>query len=329
MPLYLAVDAGGTSTRCVAVTEAGECVGYGRAASGNPVSAGPTLAAESVARAAETALAQAGVRGGDIRGGDIRGVLLAMAGASTLTSAEPFTPGLAALGITAPLGFAGDLLALFASGTWEPQGYALVAGTGAAAVRVEDGAIAQTADGLGWLIGDDGSGYWLGERVVRAASAHLDGRGPGTSLTAALLTELGLRDDHTVHNGRPAVLDRMVESLYALRPVELSRFARLAFEAADADAVAAGIVDDAADALINTLSAVVTRRVAGPIVLGGGTVAAHTGLPGRIARTNPGCPVATVADGAVGATVLVLRDAGVTVDEGVFTRVGRSLAALR
>lgn len=324
MPLHLAVDAGGTSTRCVAVTEAGECVGYGRAASGNPISAGPALAAESVTRAAEAALTQAGAAGGDVGI-----VVLAMAGSSVLTSDAIFAPGLASIGVTAPLTFVGDLLATFASGTWEQHGYALVAGTGAAAVRVEDGVLVHTADGVGWLLGDDGSGYQVGQRVVRAASAHLDGRGPGTALTAALLDELGLRDDRTSHNGRPVVLDRMIETLYALRPVELSRFARLAFEAADADAVAAEIVDDAADALINTLSSVITRSVDGPFVLGGGTVARHEDLASRIAQEHPGQPVVFVEDGAVGATVLALRAAGVPVGEGVFARIEGSLAKLR
>jgi N-acetylglucosamine kinase-like BadF-type ATPase len=324
MPVYLAVDAGGTSTRCVAVAETGECLGYGRAASGNPISAGAALASDSVVQAAAAALAQAGAAGRDVAG-----VLLAMAGSSAVTGDAIFAPGLAALGVTAPLRFAADLLATFSSGTWEPHGYALVAGTGAAAVRVEGGALARAADGLGWLVGDDGSGYQIGERVVRAASAHLDGRGPGTALTAALLDELGLRDDRTTRGGRPAVLERMIETLYALRPVELSRFARLAFAAADADAVAAGIVDDAADALLNTLSAVIVRSVTGPIVLGGGTVARHENLAPRIARAHPGQPVVFVEDGAVGATVLALRDAGAAVDAGVFARIETSLAALR
>jgi len=324
MTLFLAVDAGGTSTRCVAVDETGACLGYGRAASGNPISAGPALAANSVARAANAALVQA-----DAPRARVAGVLLAMAGVSAGVGAQAFAPPLARIGVVAPVSFAGDLLATFAAGTPALDGYALIAGTGATAGRIERGAVAGTADGLGWLLGDAGSGFWIGRRVVRSASAHLDGRGPGTSLTAALLDELGLRDDRTTRDGRPAVLDRMIEALYALRPVELARFARLAFEAADTDAVAADIVDAAADALIGTLSSVFRRSVSGPIVLGGGTVAQHENLAARIAHAHPGSPVTIVEDGAVGATVLALRNAGVTVDEAVFDRIGRSLAALR
>ena len=40
---------------------------------------------------------------------------------------------------------------------------------------------------FGWLLGDDGSGYWIGRRVVRAAVGAIDGRLPETALADALL----------------------------------------------------------------------------------------------------------------------------------------------
>ncbi|GAA4174254.1 N-acetylglucosamine kinase [Gryllotalpicola koreensis] len=323
MTIHLAVDAGGTSTRCVVVDESGGCLGYGRAASGNPISAGAALAARSVAEAAETALRQAHAAAGSTAA-DVGSVLLAMAGASALSGTELFAAGLAPLGVRARFAFAPDLLATFCSGTWRPDGYALVAGTGATAVRVEGGEVARTADGLGWLLGDDGSGFWVGHRVARAVAADLDRRGPRTALTAALLAELGLRDDGALHQGRPAVLQRLIELLYAGRPVELSRFAQLAFAAAG-DAVADGIVRDAADALLHALEAVADPAVMGPVVLGGGTLVRHEALVARIAAPE----VHRVEDGAVGAAVIALQQASVTVDESVFARIVRTLSALR
>ena len=58
-------------------------------------------------------------------------------------------------------------------------------------------------------------------------------------------------------------------------------------------------------------------------------MARHENLVPRIARAHPGQPVVFVEDGAVGATVLALRGAGATVDEGVFARVEDTLARLR
>ena len=322
MSLHLAVDAGGTSTRCVLLDETGGCLGYGRAASGNPISSGPALAARSVAQAAGEALQHARAAGADVAI-----VLLAMAGASSLSGPELFAAELAPLGVDAPVVFAPDLLATFCSGSWLPAGYALVAGTGATAVRVERGEVARSADGLGWLLGDDGSGFWVGQRVVRAAAADLDGRGPRTELTARVLAQLGLADDGAQHHGRPAVLDRIIELLYSQRPVELSRLSPLAFAAA-ADPVAQGIVRAAADALVHSLDAVADPAVAGPVVLGGGTITQHNELATRIAAAGAR-DVRVVSDGAVGAAVLALRQASVAVDEQVFTRITRTLAALR
>jgi len=334
--IHLAVDAGGTSTRCVVVDERGGCLGFGRSASGNPISAGPARAARSVVEAAGAALRQASRAGVDVSGADVGLVLLAMAGASGLSGPEVFTAELSVLGVDAPVRFAPDLLATFCSGTWQTQGYALVAGTGATAVRVEGGTVARTADGLGWLLGDDGSGFWVGRRVARAVAADLDGRGPRTALTPLLLSELGLADDDAQHQGRPAALQRLIEALYVLRPVELARFARLAFAAARAasgDSVAQAIVAEAADALVHTLAAAADPRVDGPIVLGGGTIAQHDGLAARIAvaHGSPGAPaeVRLVGDGVVGAAVIALRAASVAVDRQVFERIGRTLDALR
>lgn len=48
MPTFLAVDAGGTSTRSVLVTADGACLGYGTAGGGNPISSGTERAASAV-----------------------------------------------------------------------------------------------------------------------------------------------------------------------------------------------------------------------------------------------------------------------------------------
>ncbi|WP_022882791.1 N-acetylglucosamine kinase [Gryllotalpicola ginsengisoli] len=327
MAEFLAVDAGGTTTRAVVVDAAGRCLGFAKSGSGNPISAGPHTAAASVAAATAEALTAART---DPAG--IRHVVLAMAGASGLTDREVFARPLRELGVAAAPVFRADLLATFFSGTWHEAGYALVAGTGAAAIRVEGGDAVRVADALGWLLGDDGSGFWIGHRVARAVFADLDGRGPATALTPGLLAALGVEAGGGTVQGRRATVQRAMEAVYAMRPVELARFARLAFEAAG-DAVADEIVAEAADALVRTLDAVAAPGVTGPIVLGGGTLVGHPTLVDRIAAARAGdggAPeVRSVADGVVGAAVLALREGGVAVDASVFAALTRSLAALR
>src|ERR1044071_424819 len=184
----VAVDAGGTSTRAVVVRPPGCCVSYAVAGSGNPTAVGPETAAASVAESVIGALRRA-----EVPSTRIRLVVLAMAGAGRASVAAEIRRRLAGTGLDAPLAFESDLLATYFSGTHRPDGYAVIAGAGAGATRVEGGRQAAVADALGWLLGDEGSGFWIGRRVVRAALADLDGRGPSTELTPLLLARLGVR----------------------------------------------------------------------------------------------------------------------------------------
>lgn len=317
--LLVAIDAGGTSTRSVLVEPSGRCVGYGRAGSGNPTAVGLDAAAASVATAVAAALDTAGV--GPDR---VDSVLIAMAGARTNSPIAAITAALAQVGVDVPLQIEGDLLAVYFSGTHQPTGCAMVAGTGAAAIRVEDGRQVGSADGLGWLLGDDGSGFWIGHRVVHAALADLDRRGPATALTAPVLRRLDLDIDE-VETREDLVLEAL-RRLYAAKPVHLASFAPLAFEAT-ADPVAQAILEEAGDALSYTLAAVAMPALDGPVVLGGSILAHHPELAPRVvARLDHVPQVRIVGDGLTGAATLALRHAAVTVDEVVHATIRDSLA---
>jgi N-acetylglucosamine kinase-like BadF-type ATPase len=321
----LAVDAGGTSTRAVLVDPEGRCLGYGRAASGNPTSAGPDRAAGSVASAIQQALA---VSGADPRTVEV--VLVAHAGGHAT-----YRPGIeqriAPLGVRAPVTTAGDLLALFASGTHETEGAALIAGTGAIGGAIVDGRIARTVDGTGWLLGDAGSGFWIGHRIARAVVDDLDSGRP-TALTAALLPRVGVDDDgdRTLVDGRPRVLGRLVTALYELRPVQLSGLAPLAFQLAGEDEVAGVIVREAVAALTTLLERVRRAQADGPLVFGGsvlieGVLRLDPVFAAPLLDAAAGSVPIPVADGLVGAAVLALRAAGATVDAPLHARLAGSI----
>lgn len=73
-------------------------------------------------------------------------------------------------------------------------GAALIAGTGSVCVgRNASGELCR-AGGLGYLIGDEGSGYWIGRQMLAAAAKALDGRAPRSALTDSLLQAFGCRD---------------------------------------------------------------------------------------------------------------------------------------
>jgi glucosamine kinase len=324
MGTILVLDAGGTSTRAAVVDGTGTCVGVGVAGAGNPTSAGFEAALESVAAAAAAALAQSGPREPDF-------ALIAMAGSSLRFPRERVAERLRPLGLRGGVEIEGDLLGMYHSGSIRRAGYVLVAGTGSVAARIRDGRLERVAGGSGWLVGDGGSGFWIGWRVARSVVADLDGLGPSTVLTDGLLAVLGLARLPGRVEGRPPVLLEVIDRLYAMRPVELSRFAPLAFGAPE-DPVATGILSEAVDLLGALLVAVHEPGVDGPVVVGGGVL--HRLL-------DPSSPTADrlsdllgpravpAQDGVVGAAVLGLLRAGVHVDDAMFERLGRDVARLR
>ncbi|WP_187285857.1 ATPase [Streptomyces sp. ME109] len=94
------------------------------------------------------------------------------------------------------VGVSSDIEAAFASAPGTPaDGLALVAGTGAAATRISGRRCTVSVDGDGWLLGDEGSGFWIGRGAVRAALRMADGRGDPTTLARSVGLALGLPAD--------------------------------------------------------------------------------------------------------------------------------------
>ncbi|MGO1802665.1 MAG: N-acetylglucosamine kinase [Microbacteriaceae bacterium] len=327
--LMMGVDAGGTSTRAVLMTASGACVGYGVGGRGNPLSAGVDAAAEGVLDAVAQALVPSGRSLADVSV-----ISAAMAGQNSVDAEGGWLLDLlVAEGFAGTLTFESDLLATYSSGAVEPFGYAVVAGTGASAVRVADGRIEASADGLGWLLGDRGSGFWIGHRVARAVVRDLDSAGPQTALTGAVLDRLGISADAgpaaSGDAGRSRALERVVEVLYAMRPIELAELAPLAF--VPGDRVADEILRRAGEHLADSLSGVL--RGHGPLVVGGSVLArpgpVRDAFLRRLGDAAAGLDLRPVADGAVGAGLLALRAGGVGVSPETMETLDASLARFR
>ncbi|MFJ4164780.1 N-acetylglucosamine kinase [Microbacterium sp. NPDC089698] len=321
--LVIGVDAGGTSTRAVLATGEGRVIGFGRGGSGNPTSSGIPAALAEVRGAISAALDAGGARLSDVSR-----MVVAMAGHDSRGGASEWIHDpLKENGFDGALTFESDLLAMYSSGAVAPVGYGVVCGTGASAVRVEGGRIVATADGLGWLLGDRGSGFWIGRGAAAAAIAELDGLGPESILTPRVLQAAGIAGEGahgSGTDGRPAALEHLIRVLYAQRPVQLSAFAPLVFDAAEErDPVAEGILREAGEQLVRTIRLV--QAGPGPVVIGG-SIVLRPGAPQRLLRTHVAeafgdVPFVLVDSGAAGATMLALRHAGVDVDEGMLARV--------
>ena len=326
LPRLLALDAGGTSTRAVVVDAAGRAYGYGFASGGNPTAAGFREAAAAIGIAAEQALASS-------TSSDRPALaLIAMAGEKTAAFRTEVSRRLAALGLRDVV-LEHDLLGVFHSGTAARDGYALIAGTGTVAARIRAGRLDRVAGGKGWLLGDAGGGFWIGHAVARAVVAALDGQQQNTALTGPVLEAMGIEADTDTLAGRAAALRQLVSGVYARPPIALANLAPLAF-AAHQDRVARSILIDASAALADLLSAVRSRDLPGPVVVGGsvmvlGMLAAPPSLRTELVPPAGADPVIDVSDGLVGAAVLVLRHAGHEVDEVLFRTIQAEVSTVR
>ncbi len=323
--VLLAIDVGGSTTRAYLVDPEGNCLGQGRSRGGNPASNTPELAASAMIAAVEAAVADAG--GGPF---DIVIAQIALAGPQVHVAVARLEAAFRSLGMTGEIVFAGDLLAMFASATPATEGYCVVCGTGAGCIRIRGGEINRVVDLAGWQLGDLGSGYWLGHEAAKAAVAEMEGRGPATALTPAVLQNMGIPSGGDGVQGRPMELRLFIDGIYALRPIELARFAPLVV-AQRGDAVADSLVAQAERYLATDFATAFDPTLPGPVVLGGGVIAHLTGLPGAIGdviRGSGATPdIRFVTDGSAGAIVLALRATGVVVDAAMLERIAASVAA--
>ena len=269
--LVLGGDLGGTSTRVLVVGTDGRARGLSTTDGGNPISR-PGGAAAALGDALRLALA-------GVDPGQVQASVIGVAGWSALRTpvvAAQFAEVWADAGLRCDPGYRPDLEVAFAAGTPEPDGAVLVAGTGATAGVVTDRRLTRTADGHGWLLGDDGSGFWLGREAVRAALRSLDAGAPQGRLAGSVLRALegaGTTDELPAAPSGPEIdrqRDRVIQAVYSRPGVQLAALAPLVSAAYhDGDPEARSIVERAAAALLATLGRVRGQDERTPIVLAG------------------------------------------------------------
>lgn len=157
---------------------------------------------------------------------------------------------------------AADAVTAFLGTVGARPGTVVICGTGIAALGIDDGNAARRIDARGYLLGDFGSGFWIGQRGLQAALDALEGRGDSTSL-ADYSGRLGTAADiyHQAMGSTPP-------------PKFVAEFAPDVIRAAtEGDAVARHIIQGAATELARTIRA--ARISDGPIGLTGGLVRAQ------------------------------------------------------
>lgn len=143
------------------------------------------------------------------------------------------------------------------------SGVAVIAGTGSAAWGRNGHGEEARAGGWGYLLGDEGSGYWLGREAVRHSLRRMNQGLEPDELTRALLESCGVDD--------PNKLIALFHSSSTGRRYWAQQ-ARLVVEAADSGhRISQQLVDQAGHDLADMAAQVLRQlRLDGPVILGSG-----------------------------------------------------------
>jgi N-acetylglucosamine kinase-like BadF-type ATPase len=296
MVYVLGIDAGGTKTVCQLADEHGVMLAEARGGGAN--------------------LQAVGVLHGvmDAALGD-RGVLpaaicLGIAGVDRKDDAEIVRGIMRRIGYQARVIVVNDALVALEAGSPGQPGVVVVSGTGSIAYGRNAAGEAARAGGWGYVLGDEGSGYWIGRAALRAVLREADHRGPKTALTPLLLEHFGIAQAqgllHEVYysNLKPAAIGALAQCVQA------------AFR--DGDAAAIGILRAAANEL--EASGVSVARRLGLIgepfafILSGGIFRAVPWLREELERRLPVASPRSVTrlldrEPASGAVALALQEA--------------------
>ncbi|WP_226931121.1 BadF/BadG/BcrA/BcrD ATPase family protein [Parafrankia irregularis] len=183
----LGVDGGGTKTTAAVLDVERLALSTFTAGPSNPDVNGIEAAAASITDAILGALDAAGAGVGDLAG-----AVLAIASAD---SEENQAGLLAKLPVLAPAEntlVLNDTVAAWAAGTLGEPGVAVISGTGSNTLGVAADGRTWRCGGWGHLLGDEGSGYWIGLEGLRAAVTYRDGRAPWSAVVPRLLAFYGL-----------------------------------------------------------------------------------------------------------------------------------------
>ncbi|HVF85036.1 MAG TPA: BadF/BadG/BcrA/BcrD ATPase family protein [Abditibacteriaceae bacterium] len=262
MTWRVGVDGGGTTTRAVVINENREILGRGEAASSNLYNVGLEVAVQNVETAIERALQQAslevervasfgfGLAGavGTTEKTRWHNALRPLFGAQSSTRIVVEEDGVAALAGA----FGGAFGGTFTDSDDELSGgVILISGTGVNCFGQNTRGERARADGWGPLLGDRGSGYWIGEAAMRAALAAADGAAPVTTLQNAVLEHFQA-DDWNALVGVVYAPDFRRERIAALVP-------RVLDAAQHGDAVSQQLLETAGQNLAHTAAAILTK----------------------------------------------------------------------
>jgi N-acetylglucosamine kinase-like BadF-type ATPase len=290
----MGVDGGATKTLAAVLDMDTNDIHLGHAGPSNQDAVGATAAVRALLEAADDAIAGAG-----ISPERLAAAVLAIAGTDTNAIERNVRAAR-----TEEWMVVNDVVAAWATATGTGPGIAVIAGTGSNVFGVGPDDTPWRAGGWGHLLGDEGSGYWLGIQSIKAALSDREASGPETALSERAPAFFGLES-----------VEQLAQYVYS-KPLTKGDIAALAAEtarlAAAGDAVARELFARGARELSRQIVAVITQtglQGSFPVGLIGGVAKAGAVFMGPLTEAvqerAPQAEVSRVEMAPVGGSLLL------------------------
>lgn len=175
------------------------------------------------------------------RGGRVEFIGIGVSGLTDEAADARSLLGTAALLGARSLTLAHDSITAYLGALGDARGAVVASGTGVVTLAVGERTVARV-DGWGNIMGDAGSGYWIGRAALDAVMRSHDGRGPATALTESVVADFPRLED--------AYIELQGDDERVRR---VARYARTVAELASSDEVAARIIASAAEELAHSV----------------------------------------------------------------------------
>lgn len=274
MTYLVGIDGGGSYVRVVITNLALEVLAQAEGSTVNPSVVGREAAAALIQKVLRSALEQAGLAANQIGAAGI-----GIAGASATYAGDWLREVIRPVIPEARIVPSSDVEIALVGAHGARYGVLVLAGTGSVALGIDAVGRMARAGGWGYLLGDEGSGYWIGLEGLRAVMRAADGRGERSALEQRLLAALELPDVQAV--------TLWLYQAETSRTREVARLAPLVCQAAvDGDRVAGEIVDRAAVELALLCRAVIRQLGASdlPVAFAGGLLVNPTPVRAQLCQ---------------------------------------------
>lgn len=246
MEHILAIDGGGSRTRCLAISREGRIAGAAESGPSNHLLIDRDIVKRSLDAAITGSIAQAGIERSDIRAisAGLAGVDYDGRGADEMCS------------LFRDLGFVniiinGDMVIAHAGALSGKPGVLALAGTGSAILGAGTDGRRVKVGGWGPIFGDEGSAYGIAQSCLRSAARSYDGRGRKTALLDTITKALGVDS-----------FDESLARIYLdeMEPRDIAALSRNCYAAAEAgDDVAVSIFRQAGSDLAEAVASAIQR----------------------------------------------------------------------